>query len=330
MNNSENNNLMPNGVVPNNGVQPNTPPTSNPVAEPVAPVAAPSVSVAPTAPVTTNKDDMELLEVAPPTVTPPHAPAAPADDNGDSRILKPVVESLEEEVVEKKEEVVTPQISVSESMSNNIIAAKEKAAMENRNMKEVKIEYKEPGFFRKFGLVLIIGSLIAVVFFLPDISRLISEYQTQKSPVEEPVEEKVVDGRLTCEKSDNDEVYDYIYSYDFTYEKSQMTSMNYEITTKGNVSTDVEDLTAKYNNCKLLSDEITKSNIGTSVSCDLIGATYKTSFSIDYDVYDDSVASPIFKKYKTNIPLYEYNQYIDDIEASLKKEGYTCDRLSSK
>ena len=329
MNNSENNNLMPNGVVPNNGVEPNV--TPNPVAEPVAPVAAPSVAppVAPAPPVTTNKDDMELLEVAPPTVAPPVA-ASTATEGEESRILKPVVESLEEEVVEKKEEVVTPQISVSESMSNNIIAAKEKTALENRNMKEVKIEYKEPGFFRKAGLLIMIVSLVAVVFFLPDISKFISDYQSKSAPVQEVTEEKIIDGRLTCEMADNDKTYDYIYSYDFSFTKSQINSMNYEVTTKGNVSTDVEDLTAKYNNCKLLSDEFGKTTIGTSISCDLIGATYKTSYSIDYTEYDDSIAAPIFKKYNTSIPTYEYNQYIDDIEAQLEKEGFACDRLSSK
>ncbi len=331
MNNSENNNMIPNGVEPVQTPAPTQAPVA-PVAPNVSPVAAPSVEPPVAAPVAPNSDDMEVLEVAPPTVAPPvAAPTAPTEE-GDNRILRPIVESLEEEVVEKSVEEVTPQVSVSESMSNNIIAAKEKAAasMENRNMKEVKVEYKEPGFFRKAGLFIMIGSLIAVVFFLPDISSFISAYQNRTKVVEEPKVEKAISGRLNCTLNDNDETYDYTYSYDFSFEKSQMDSMNYSITTKGSVSTDLEDLTKKYNDCKAMSDEFAKTNIGTSVSCDLIGGTYVSSYSVDYELFDDAVASPIYKKYKMPLPLYEYNQYIDDIEAQLTKDGYTCDRFSNK
>ncbi|MBQ8131997.1 MAG: hypothetical protein IJ193_05860 [Bacilli bacterium] len=336
MNNSENNNVMPNGVVPNNtNVNPVQNPTPNvtptdtnsvaPVAPPVAPVAAPVA--APTA----SNDTEELLEVAPPTVAPPVAAANAPVEDGESRILRPVVETLEEEVVEeKKEEEVVPQISASESMATNVIAAKEKAALENRNLKEVKVEYKEPGFFRKALMFIIIGALFAVVFFLPDITSFL-EAHNQSGNVDEPITEKVItSGTLTCEKSDNDKNYDYIHTFDFDFEKSQLSELNYSLTTKGSVATDVDDLTALYKTCKSLSSEFANTAIGTTVSCDLIGATYVTSYHIDYALFDDSVAEPILTKYKTKLPEYEENQNIDDIQRNLENDGYTCDRSSNE
>lgn len=340
MNNSENNNLVPNGVVPNNTNVPPTPapqPVQQPVQQPapVAPPVAPSVtpnSMGTPNSFSASQGDTEVLEVAPPTVAPPTVASVvstnPNSSDEDNRILKPIVETLEEEVLEeKKEEVVTPQVSVSESMSNNIIAAKEKVAMENRNLKEVKVEYKEPGFFRKFLMFFIIGALFVAVFFLPDITAFLEEHKQE--PDSEPiVEEKISTGTLTCEKSSNDKAYDYIHSFDFTFDNSLLKTMNYSITTKGSVATDLDDLTARYNNCKKLSGEFANLSIGTNVSCDLIGATYVTSYSVDYDSYSDEIASPIFQKYKTIIPEYESDQNIDDIERNLTTDGYSCDRVS--
>lgn len=289
----------------------------------------------------TNVNILTPPTVAPPVVTPPNVNTNNTISNseeGDNRILKPItpeVEILEntihngeipklEDTLPTKEEAtpVQPDVIIEKNGKDT-----EKPILENTPMEEVKIEYKPPGRFKTFLLILLFLIFFAVVFFLPDITEFVDQYKNRQTISEENNNSKIVSGTLSCDLDTNNDRFDLIYTYEFYYTNNKLHSLNFTDTIKGDRTLDSEELDLLYSNCKALSQELDNVS-GVSISCDLFDGTLNRSQKIDFTVLNADSISSIYKKYDIKFPENEKDQNIDTIEREMQASGYTCERTS--
>lgn len=273
-----------------------------------------------------NASAPQITEVAPPVVAPPII-SNPANVNttSDNRILKPIVEEVK---VEEPVASAAPVESVQQNNEPEVNKAPENTIMENKKMEQVNIEYKPPGKFKMFLMILTFILILGAVIFLPEINMFVEKMKEQKEPVVE--EEAIQNGHLSCSLETSNETFDLIYSTEFSFENKFVKGLNYEVTTRGDRTLDSEALTLLYNNCKSLETDLSQVNLGTEISCDMFEGTVTTSQSIDFELFNAKEAKKIYEKHSIEIPDFELNENIDDIEKSLKTAGYTCEMIKSE
>ncbi len=198
----------------------------------------------------------------------------------------------------------------------------DEGAIVNENLKKVEIEYKPPSKVKTFGLIFLFVMLIAFVIFLPDISNIISQFQSKGE-----LEEKVVitTGRLSCDLNNSTTNLDKNYEYTFTFKDSKLEKSDLTITTRGDVSLDETELNQLASSCREIED-LTKSMKGFSVSCD-----YSVGKLVERQIYDlqnvdmEQVTSA-FTESGGSHPEYLYGEDINLIERNMISSGYSCRR----
>ena len=272
--------------------------------------------------------DDKVIEVAGPTVAPPHANfnGELKVDEDDGRILKPFVEELEIEEKPAPQPTTpnTPAVQPDVIVDNN---GAKKEVLENKKMEEVKIDYKPPGKIKTFFMFLLFACVLGVIIFMPEINQYIEKLQ--ETPTDTETDAEILNGTLSCSLETSDDKYDLIYATDFYFSRKQLTSLSYTVTTKGDKTLDFDALTTMYNNCKSLSTELTTTKAGVDVSCDTFEGTVTIGQEIDYSLFDEKTAKDLFKKYSIDLPDFEADENIDDIEKSLKSSNYICEKVSS-
>ena len=198
----------------------------------------------------------------------------------------------------------------------------DEGAIVNENLKKVEIEYKPPSKAKTFGLIFLFVMLIAFVIFLPDISNIISQFQS-KGELEEDV--VITTGRLSCDLNNSTTNLDRNYEYTFTFKDSKLEKSDLTITTRGDVSLDETELNQLASSCREIQD-LTKSMKGFSVSCD-----YSVGKLVERQIYDlqnvdmEQVTSA-FAESGGSHPEYLYGEDINLIERNMISSGYSCRR----
>ncbi len=198
----------------------------------------------------------------------------------------------------------------------------DEGAIVNENLKKVEIEYKPPSKAKTFGLIFLFVMLIAFVIFLPDISDIISQFQS-KGELEDNV--VITTGRLSCDLNNSTTNLDRNYEYTFTFQDSKLEKSDLTITTRGDVSLDETELNQLASSCREIED-LTKSMKGFSVSCD-----YSVGKLVERQIYDlqnvdmEQVTSA-FAESGGSHPEYLYGEDINLIERNMISSGYSCRR----
>lgn len=173
-----------------------------------------------------------------------------------------------------------------------------------------------------FGLVVLFGGLLLLVIFLPEISSYID---TQKYLKENPVEEKITTGTLSCTSKSSDQKFDFFYEYSVVFNDERVTKITATTETKGDASLDEEELDEMSQNCKKLKGIVEQID-GISVGCNLEGGVFtkRQVFELSSIVKDDAITAYI-EAGGTYIN-YKYGDDIKDVESDLLSSNFDCKR----
>ena len=236
--------------------------------------------------------------------------AQPVIEQRVNLVQKPVMHG----VVPNKE--VTP----SESQEKNVEVLDEVTNSSNN----VNNSSKNDGNygFKAFFLIVLFGGLLAVVFYLPEISN----YIETKKYLQTHVDEKITTGILKCKYEDSSETLDYNYALDFYFTDNKLNKLSYLLEIRGDANLDEGSLKEYKAECDQISKNVEKLN-GITISCALSNGLYKQKQTLNYASIDVEAVMSAYTEAGGIYPDYENGENVDDIEKNMNASGYTCERI---
>lgn len=171
-------------------------------------------------------------------------------------------------------------------------------------------------------LVLLMIFLFAFVYFLPDITKYITNYMNEKSGVNE-----LKSGKMICTYENTTDNINYKYEATFNYEKNRLKSSTMVTTNRlADTATDTSILTERENACEALQTVLQENNIGMTASCSVSAAVQVTTQTIDYEKLNMNFITSNIAEFEGFYPEYELNESVTVIEHDLENNGYACSR----
>ena len=270
------------------------------------------------------QSDIKPVEVAPPVVEIPKtsevatAPVSPQVPNADIPVQGVTNNNI------TLDNMPTPRDSIGIPNTNNPLnmQAPKGGVPTVQDAKKVQSEYKPPSKFKTFLLIIFFIGLIAFIMFLPEIKDYLEEFQN-RGKTEENV--KITTGKLKCNKKTNTKTLDKDYDLVFHFKDNKLEKTEFSITTRGDATSDEEELNGLASTCKQLEKEAESLN-GLYVKCTLTTGKLEEIQSFDLSILDTEKLDAAFSEAGGNNPEYQYQQDMDKIEQSMNASGYTCVR----
>ena len=192
-----------------------------------------------------------------------------------------------------------------------------KSGVESKK-KRKKQEKKQSGFNPLLAIILLI--LFAFVYFLPQISSFIRDFQNNNTTSKTPTNS----GTLSCYLVKNMTDIDYTVETEFSYENDQLkrttTTTEYALAA---ATSDKQVLLDKESSCQRLAATLSNTT-GMSANCRLEEDKQTIIQTIDYAQLDLSYITDHIAEFEGFYPEYELNEDIDTIQTSMEQAGYTC------
>ena len=204
---------------------------------------------------------------------------------------------------------------------NNMSSGDDPNAMINENLKKVEIhEYKPPGKYQMFLLIVFFIFIILFAVFLPEISTFINLYKSGKL---NQVEEEITTGKLTCTLKSNTANLDMDYVRVFYFDSKMLTKAEFSLTTRGDATEDEKTLDDLKTKCEKLKEH-SKYAGGFTVSCESSTGKVVETQSYNYASIDESEINSAFAEIGGTVPEFSNGEDIDKIEHSMNAAGYSC------
>lgn len=177
-----------------------------------------------------------------------------------------------------------------------------------------------PSTFKRIMAIILFLGFFAMVYFLPEISNMITKYQESKKP-----KEVITDGVSTCKLSRTSENLDINTIAKFSIINSKLYKLEYITTTIGDKVEDEEKLKKLNNSCetlKLVAGELN----GVTISCSLNNGTNTTKQKLDFEKANADEVSTAYLEAGGVYPEFKKNDNIDKIESKMRSSGYECTR----
>ena len=190
------------------------------------------------------------------------------------------------------------------------------------NLKKVDVEYKPPGKFKTFLLIVFLVGLILFVMYLPQIKDYVDEFQN-RGKTQTIV--KITTGSMKCSLQTNTKTIDKNYNLVFHFTDNKLERTEFTITTKGDPTADEEELNQIDASCKLLEREAENLD-GFYVKCSNKSGFLEEIQKYDLSNLDFERLDSVFIEVGANNPEYRYGQNMDYIEQNMNASGYSCKR----
>ena len=177
-----------------------------------------------------------------------------------------------------------------------------------------------PSTFKRIMAIILFLGFFAMVYFLPEISNMITNYQESKKP-----KEVITDGVSTCKLSRTSENLDINTIAKFSIINSKLYKLEYITTTIGDKVEDEEELKKLNNSCETLKLAAGELN-GVTISCSLNNGTNTTKQKLDFEKVNADEVSTAYVEAGGVYPEFKKNDNIDKIESKMRASGYECTR----
>ena len=177
-----------------------------------------------------------------------------------------------------------------------------------------------PSTFKRIMAIILFLGFFAMVYFLPEISNMITKYQESKKP-----KEVITDGVSTCKLSRTSENLDINTIAKFSIINSKLYKLEYITTTIGDKVEDEEKLKKLNNSCETLKLAAGELN-GVTISCSLNNGTNTTKQKLDFEKANADEVSTAYLEAGGVYPEFKKNDNIDKIESKMRSSGYECTR----
>ena len=190
------------------------------------------------------------------------------------------------------------------------------------NPENKDINYKPPGKFKTFVLILFFAGLVAFIIFLPEIQAFIAEngFGKKKSSTE-----NITTGKLVCSLDTNTANLDKKLKRTFVFADNKLESSTFMTTIKGDVTNDEKTLDGLAEQCKSIKSSVSDLD-GINISCEYSSGKLVEKESFDYKTYDVEKVRAAYTEAGGDIIEYEYGYDIDKIMTSMRQSGFTCNK----
>ena len=198
---------------------------------------------------------------------------------------------------------VTPSVEQLSEESNN-------KSQDNQASDDIKSSnYKPPGVFKSFILILFFGGLVAFIIFLPEIQAYVADYMSGNTGTPE-----ITSGKLKCTLETNTTNFNKTFERVFVFTDKKLQSATFTSITKGDITEDEEALDKLNEDCKLKKDAV--ANIGgVTIACEYSNGLLTEREHFDYKEFDIETVKAAYAEAGADVIEYEYGYDIDKINS---------------
>lgn len=180
--------------------------------------------------------------------------------------------------------------------------------------------YKPPGAFKTFLLIVFFGGLVAFIIFLPEIQAFVAQQRSGKVTSNE-----ITTGKLICKLNTNTANLDKSFERIFNYTDKKLVSSTFTTVIKGDITEDATTLDELNEKCRLIKTSVADIN-GISITCDYASGILTEKETFDYKEYDMEKVKTAYTEAGGDVLEYEYGHDIDKIQTTMLQGGFTCNK----
>lgn len=180
--------------------------------------------------------------------------------------------------------------------------------------------YKPPGAFKTFLLIVFFGGLVAFIIFLPEIQAFVAQQRSGKVTSNE-----ITTGKLICKLKTNTANLDKSFERIFNYTDKKLVSSTFTTVIKGDITEDATTLDELNEKCRLIKTSVADIN-GISITCDYASGILTEKEAFDYKEYDMEKVKTAYTEAGGDVLEYEYGHDIDKIQTAMLQGGFTCNK----
>lgn len=180
--------------------------------------------------------------------------------------------------------------------------------------------YKPPGAFKTFLLIVFFGGLVAFIIFLPEIQAFVAQQRSGKVTSNE-----ITTGKLICKLNTNTANLDKSFERIFNYTDKKLVSSTFTTVIKGDITEDATTLDELNEKCRLIKTSVADIN-GISITCDYASGILTEKETFDYKEYDIEKVKTAYTEAGGDVLEYEYGHDIDKIQTTMLQGGFTCNK----
>ena len=180
--------------------------------------------------------------------------------------------------------------------------------------------YKPPGAFKTFILIVFFGGLVAFIIFLPEIQAFVAQQRSGKVTSNE-----ITTGKLICKLKTNTANLDKSFERIFNYTDKKLVSSTFTTVIKGDITEDATTLDELNEKCRLIKTSVADIN-GISITCDYASGILTEKETFDYKEYDMEKVKTAYTEAGGDVLEYEYGHDIDKIQTTMLQGGFTCNK----
>lgn len=180
--------------------------------------------------------------------------------------------------------------------------------------------YKPPGAFKTFLLIVFFGGLVAFIIFLPEIQAFVAQQRSGKVTSNE-----ITTGKLICKLKTNTANLDKSFERIFNYTDKKLVSSTFTTVIKGDITEDATTLDELNEKCRLIKTSVADIN-GISITCDYASGILTEKETFDYKEYDMEKVKTAYTEAGGDVLEYEYGHDIDKIQTTMLQGGFTCNK----
>jgi len=206
--------------------------------------------------------------------------------------------------------------------SNVQEASSEKSFIKSEEeIKKIEGNYKPPGKFKTFLLLVFFALLIAFVIFLPEIQIYMDEYFSG----DDNKSENITTGKLVCRLDQSSSNLDNIIVRKFNYTNNKLDSAVFETTIKGDLTEDEKTLDELAEKCKTIKENVSSLS-GISVTCEYDAGKLIEKESFDYKIYNAEEVRAAYTEAGGDMIEYDAGYDIDKIMTTMRQSGFDCNK----
>lgn len=233
---------------------------------------------------------------------------------------KKAAEAKAHEEARKAAEAKAQEDARKEAELNVQQETKKEAEQQSQPVNEDNKKNDGPSTFKRVMAGLLFLVFFAIVWFLPEISNMISKYQNSRR-----AKPAIMDGVSICKSSRTSENLDINTTAKFWIINGKMYKLEYITTTVGDRTEDEAELKKINENCERLKLEAGELD-GVSISCSLNNGTNTTRQKLDYETLKINEVKAAFTEAGGIYPEFKKKENIDKIESKMRSSGYECSR----
>ena len=208
-------------------------------------------------------------------------------------------------------------ISISAASDKNQSEQHTQGAVQNSGDLKTN-NYKPPGFFKTFVLIVFFAGLVAFIIFLPEIQAFVAEYRSG-----EVKNNDITTGRLVCKLDTNTTNLDKSFERVFEYTDKKLQSAKFTTVIKGDITQDEAALNEMNEKCKLIKEYVYDVP-GIVITCDYSAGILTEKETFDYKDFDMEKIKTAYSEAGGEVIEYEYGYDIDKVQTAMLQGGFTC------